>query len=160
MMKKIILTGLTGLILGCAPIANRELVPTINFGNSREKLQEYRAEFFVGRWEDENRNNHLDEGDYFYAPKTFKGEEMISIVADIEGYKGFLTIRIQSNKTGRIVRTVETEIRGKSLVQYNFTAREMRENSRGGVGEYTIAWHIKNGFDSILIKKQGFEIEK
>lgn len=161
-LTKLIKTGIFAGALGLSGCSatNRDWTPGINFGNSFEESQNYNANFFVGRWEDENRNNRLDKEDYFYVPKTFRGDEMISIIADIEGYNGILITRIWNNKTGRIVRAVETEIRGKSLVQYNFTAHEIRENSRGGIGGYTVAWYIENGFDFILMKKQGFEIEK
>ena len=159
-MKKIILTGVTGLILGCTPLANRELAPAINFGMPREET--YHANFFVGKeWYDRNKNNSLDKEDGYYNPEVFHGKELITIIADINGYEGTLTTRIWNGKTGHIVRTTSKEIYGKTLVQYSFTAEDIRNNPFGGEGKYRVAWYLgNNDFENEKIKSLEFEIRK
>ncbi|MBI2044458.1 hypothetical protein HYT23_00205 [Candidatus Pacearchaeota archaeon] len=155
--KKIILTGLAGLIIGCG-ITNRELVPAINFGVPRE--ENYKASFFVGKeWYDRNKNNSMDKSDGYYNPEVFKGKEPIVVIAEIEGYNGNLTTKIWNSKTGNVVKTARREIHGKTLIQYNFTAEDIMKNQFGGDGNYNVAWYIGEGVDSERIEERGFKIK-
>ncbi len=159
MMKKIMLAGITGIVLGCTPISNRELVPTMNFGNERE--ENYQANFFVGReWFDRNKNNSMDKSDGYYNPEVFRENDKILIIGEIEGYDGWLTTRILNNKTGQIVRTAMKEVSGRTLVRYDLTAQDLINSFHGGEGNYRVNWYVGENFDIEKIGEKTFKVKE